>query len=424
MDTDIIMSYQDVLAQIKGKENHLLLANGFNSSLGVGTSYKDIFKKMIELNPGLYNEATSLIVECGWDLEKFLGELGKAIKPGNIFLEKYAQSKVKMDFMEAAHQIVKSKIKGIYAEKNEGIFLLLQNFCNYFTLNYDSFLYLLLMHYKPTENLDQDTIAFQSSLPFMARELNLRENNIYEEIKKAREEGVLRMSFGADEVPLESDLNKLTKTDFTASVNLYNKENKKGWKVKEINRVVSLILEDEKKIAGTLERVDDGSRQQTLFGPTPTPELVFEEQLTQNLFFLHGAFHIYKDRNFIKKITQQTDKALYDKIEEVISTEGSDIVCVFQSENKKEAINDNEYLKRCYDKLKELSGNMVIIGSSLDDNDDHIFTQINKSSLSTIYISVFDTDIKKLEEFSAKAKRKFSDKRVLLFDAKTISYDT
>lgn len=422
MNTNIIMSYQEVLAQIKGNENHLLLANGFNSSLGVGTSYKDIFEKMIELNPGLYNEATSLIAECGWDLEKFLGELGKAIKPGNTFLEKYAQSKVKIDFMEAAHQIVKSKIKGVYAEKNEGIFLLLQNFCNYFTLNYDTFLYLLLMHYKPTDNSNQDTIAFQSSLPFMERNLNLRENNIYEEIKRAREEGVLRMSFGADEVPLESDFNKLTKTNFTTSVKFYNEKNKKGWNVTEIKRVVSLILEDEKKIAGTLERVDDGSRQQTLFGPTPTPELVFEEQLTQNLFFLHGAFHIYKDGNFIKKITQQTDKALYDKIEEVISTEGSDIVCVFQSENKKEAIDNNEYLKRCYDKLEGLSGNMVIIGSSLDDNDDHIFTQINKSHLSTIYISVFDTEIKKLNKFVEKAKGKFPDKEVILFDAKTISY--
>ena len=44
--------------------------------------------------------------------------------------------------MKAAHEIVKSKIKNIYAEKNEGIHILLKNFANYFTLNYDSFLYL------------------------------------------------------------------------------------------------------------------------------------------------------------------------------------------------------------------------------------------------------------------------------------------
>lgn len=49
METDKVINYQEVLAQIKGKENHLLLANGFNSSLGVGTSYKDIFEKMIEI---------------------------------------------------------------------------------------------------------------------------------------------------------------------------------------------------------------------------------------------------------------------------------------------------------------------------------------------------------------------------------------
>ena len=33
-------------------------------------------------------------------------------------------------------------------KKNEGIYLLLREFTNYFTLNYDSFLYMLLLKYK------------------------------------------------------------------------------------------------------------------------------------------------------------------------------------------------------------------------------------------------------------------------------------
>lgn len=36
------LTYQDVLKEIKNKENHLLLANGFNYGLGVYTGYKDM----------------------------------------------------------------------------------------------------------------------------------------------------------------------------------------------------------------------------------------------------------------------------------------------------------------------------------------------------------------------------------------------
>ncbi len=47
--------------------------------------------------------------------------------------------------MKATQEIVKSNIKNIYAEKNEGIFLLLKNFTNYFTLSYDPLIYILLL---------------------------------------------------------------------------------------------------------------------------------------------------------------------------------------------------------------------------------------------------------------------------------------
>ena len=54
--------------------------------------------------------------------------------------------------MQATHEIVKEEIKNVYAEKNDGVFILLKEFTNYFTLNYDSLLYLLLLKYKPSEN--------------------------------------------------------------------------------------------------------------------------------------------------------------------------------------------------------------------------------------------------------------------------------
>jgi len=149
--------------------------------------------------------------------------------------------------------------------------------------------------------------------------------------------------------------------------------------------------------------------------------LVFDSKCeTQNVFFLHGAFHIYKDGRIIKKITQESDKALYEKLEEILNNEEQDIVCVFQQDIKINAINQNEYLLNCYNKLGSLTGNMVIIGSSLADNDNHIFEQINNSGIETVFISSL---LREIEENYKLAKLRFHSKKIYLFDAETISYE-
>ena len=176
---------------------------------------------------------------------------------------------------------------------------------------------------------------------------------------------------------------------------------------------IDLILEDEQRNQ-VLEKVEDGFRY--LFNRN---EFIHDGNKEQNIFFLHGAFHIFRDGKEIKKITQETDKALYTKLEEVLNNEEQDVVCVFQSENKLDVIKENSYLLNCYNKLTTLSGNMVIIGSSLDDNDNHVFSQIDKSNIENVYISVMPNE---LEKQYKKAQEKFPSKKVYLFDAKTISY--
>lgn len=413
---NVVISYKDVLKIIKNQENHLLLANGFNRSLGVNTGYGAIFKKMINNNLKIYNDALTMVEDCGFDLESFIGKLEDDINKENIFLKKYVSNKVKLDFMQATHEIVKSEIKNIYAEKNEGIFLLLKNFTNYFTLNYDSCLYLLLLKYKPVENKKNNAIVFQQKLKFIEEDLNKKQNGIYTEIKNARANGKLTLNLGSDNNSLEKDCKMLTKTHFVTEIKEYSKTNKKDWKTKDIDRVVKAIFEEEKSNE-FLSKINDGYVQQTVFGKKEFIYNVNNE--TQNLFFLHGAFHIYKDGKSYKKITQQSDKALYEKLEDVLNSEEQEVVCVFQHNNKMDAINDNGYLKHCYDKLEQISSNLVIIGSSLDDNDNHIFEKINNSKIDTIYISEFE----KKDDIMKKAKEKFPQKHIYLFDAKTISYE-
>lgn len=413
-----LIYYNDVIKNIQDQENHLLIGNGFNYGLGINTGYISIFDKMVENNKGVYREAQSVIKECGYDLEEFIGRLEADINEENVFLKKYVRNKVKFDFMQATHEIVKSEIKNIYAERNEGVFLLLLNFTNYFSLNYDSFLYLLLLKYKLSDAQENNSVAFQSSIDFIEEDLNVKQNNIYAEIRKAREEGILTVNIGDENTTMKKPFSKLTKTHFSTEVKVYSKTNNKGWKTTDIDRVVKKIFEEEHQYR-VLTKVDDGSRQLNLFGEQP--ELVFDlKSRTQNLFFLHGAFHIYKDGNLVKKISQNTEKALYDKLEQVINDEEKDIVCVFQHKNKTDVIESNGYLLKCLNKLGELKGNMVIIGSSLADNDDHIFEKINNSDIETVYISTLR---KKKEECFQLANKKFSLKKIVLFDAETISYE-
>ncbi len=223
-----LLDYREVLKRIHGHENHLLLGNGFNRSLGVNTSYSSIFQKMIEGDVGLYKEAELLVKECGYDLERFIGRLADNIDPKNTFLKKFVSNKIKMDFMKATHKIVKTAIKNVYAEENIGVYILLNSFTNYFTLNYDPFLYLLLLQFNPGKGSENIALAFEPSLKFIEEDMNTRENKIYTEIKHAREHGTLVITGVDDYSATKSEFKSLKKTRFITLISEYSEKNKKG----------------------------------------------------------------------------------------------------------------------------------------------------------------------------------------------------
>lgn len=405
-----LLDYKELLKEIEGQECHLLLGNGFNNSLDVNTSYQAIFQKMLSENHGIYRDTEVVVKQCGYDLEKFIEKLLIDIDDTNKFLKKYVENKVKHDFMKSAHEIVKSEIKNVYAENNEGIFTLFQNFSNYFTLNFDSFLYLLLLNFKKADLHQAKTIAVQASLKFIQDDLDDQLSQIYTKVLEARTNGHLKIQINDSES--DNLLQNCTKSEFETVVKRHFRD--KGWSGADIKRVSDYIWEEEKQ-NNILEDVEDG------FDARLFPDLTFNiKQDTQNLFFLHGAFHIYQDKNTTYKITQGTHKALYDKLEEILNTENKEIVCVFQSENKIEKINKNPYLKKSYEKLEKLTGAMVIIGWRMDKNDGHIINQINKSSVKRLYVSSKEYGGKSHYE---KMKELFPDKEITLFDRETITYE-
>src|SRR5690554_1312010 len=107
-----MMKYDELLSVLNEspEENHLLLANGFNYSLGVNTRYENIFSKMKEKYKG-YEE---LNIVDNFDIEHIIGELKKEVpnnSPYKVFLDNYINNKVKSDFMKSAYEIAKDGIR-------------------------------------------------------------------------------------------------------------------------------------------------------------------------------------------------------------------------------------------------------------------------------------------------------------------------
>ncbi|MDG1153678.1 MAG: DUF4917 family protein [Alphaproteobacteria bacterium] len=402
-----IVSYNDMLEDIKNTtENHLLLGNGFNSSLCVNTSYKNIFERMTQEFTD-YKKIN--IKKLNYDIEKLINYLKNNVKNDNEekFYHNFFEKKIKYDFMKSAYSIVKENIKNVYDIERQGVYLLLKNFSNYFTLNYDPLLYLLLMNFKKD---DTTTLAFTRTDLFKQEDLNANKNEIYSKIEEAYETGKLKIF--TEDSSIEYPLKNQTKTDFISNIKSFfkNEINNKIYKINDLEKACNLLWKSKKTRPKDI-KFEDG------FFPEYNPE----RELIQNLFFLHGAFHIYKDKGIIKKITASQNKSLHNKLEEIINNDKSDIICVLkgESQEKEQAINENQYLRRGFNKLSSLTGKIVIFGSSLDDNDSHILNKINDSNVETVYISSSSSAKQKTYN---KAIKYFSNKEIILFDYETVSY--
>lgn len=411
-----LIDYSDLLEQLKdGSDNHLLLGNGFNASLDIITTYESIFSRMLKEEP-VYKKIEQEIQDAPilYDIETLIDKLEECLKPEdeniNQFLDAYIRRKVKFDFMKAASKIVREKVKVIYKERNQGIYLLFKNFDNYFTLNYDTFLYLLLMKFKKPDSSQSPVLAFSKTFLSQRKDLNETQNNIYDEILRLRQSGELKIAVEGNE-QTGVELKNATKGHFQAIVEQYNKEEKKNWQAGDIKKVCDKIWEEERGNP-ELGNINDGFRG----------DLFKKDDASQNVFFPHGSFHLYEeDKHSIRKITQKQNRAVYQRLEEIIQEDSKDIICVLAStsEDKENQINGNQYLKKCFEKLSKLSGSVVIFGSDLSDNDEHIFRAINQSAVKKIYVS---SSKRERSKHSKRSEKFFSGKEIILFNYDTVSY--
>lgn len=115
-------------------------------------------------------------------------------------------------------------------------------------------------------------------------------------------------------------------------------------------------------------------------------------QYKQNLFYLHGALHLFDTDIELQKYTwintgipliQQIRSALNDHKYPLFVAEGT-------SNQKVAKIRHSDYLSRCLRSFREIGGTLFVYGFSFSENDKHITRQIETNSkLKQLFISIY-----------------------------------
>jgi hypothetical protein len=111
----------------------------------------------------------------------------------------------------------------------------------------------------------------------------------------------------------------------------------------------------------------------------------------QNMWFLHGALHVFDSGTEIQKYTwKNTGIRLIDQIRDAL---GKNYFPLFVSEGtsaeKYERIRHNDYLAKAYRSFSSIQGVLFIFGHSLAENDNHYLRCIQRGKISHLYIGLY-----------------------------------
>jgi len=113
-----------------------------------------------------------------------------------------------------------------------------------------------------------------------------------------------------------------------------------------------------------------------------------------NTYFLHGALHLFLGNYRETKKRIVTNATIIDDLEQTIRTSGQ--LPLFVAEGlplqKLAKINSVAYLRRGYQRLKEVSGNIFIFGHSAAANDSHIYGALFSSKIEQLFFCVHDAE--------------------------------
>ncbi|HKW88790.1 MAG TPA: DUF4917 family protein [Candidatus Acidoferrales bacterium] len=116
-----------------------------------------------------------------------------------------------------------------------------------------------------------------------------------------------------------------------------------------------------------------------------------EKTDSQNIFYLHGALHLYDAGAELQKYTwSNTGIALIDQIRAALAANLYPlIVAEGTSEEKMSRILHSNYLSRGYRSFAKIKGNLFVYGHAMGDNDDHWYRLIEKGGVKRLFVAIF-----------------------------------
>lgn len=111
----------------------------------------------------------------------------------------------------------------------------------------------------------------------------------------------------------------------------------------------------------------------------------------QNMWFLHGALHVFDSGTEIQKYTwNRTGVRLIEQIRDALSRNLFPIfVAEGSSDEKLERVRHSDFLAKAYRSFQEIQHCLFIFGHSLAANDDHYLRLIEHGKLSHIFVSLY-----------------------------------
>lgn len=134
---------------------------------------------------------------------------------------------------------------------------------------------------------------------------------------------------------------------------------------------------------------DDGFR--TPEDPAPYVTWEPENIYNQNVYYLHGALHLFDSGTEVQKYTWiNTGIPLIEQIREAL---GNGLYPLFVAEGTSKAklrkIRHSANLARAERALMSIGGTLFVYGHSLSENDDHIYRAILSSKVTRLWISIY-----------------------------------
>jgi hypothetical protein len=111
----------------------------------------------------------------------------------------------------------------------------------------------------------------------------------------------------------------------------------------------------------------------------------------QNIFFLHGALHIFDADTEVQKYTwRRTGVRLIEQVRTALSSELYPIfVAEGESASKFAKIRHSDFLAKAYRSFQKIGGTLFIFGHSMAASDEHIIKLIEKGKTKQIFVSLF-----------------------------------